>query len=194
MKIYDITRTVQEAPVYPGSTPPEISKISDMSKGDLYNCSVITADSHIGTHADAFSHFLADSDRTIDKMDLNHYCGKCRVITVPGGTLIKMDDIRGRLEGGERIVLRTGGNSYLCEEAAEYMAACGVKTVVTDAVSIGPDDNEAAIHGILFRAGVAVVENVTLEGVADGEYLLFAFPVKYGGCDGAPVRAVLVSE
>ena len=24
--------------------------------------------------------------------------------------------------------------------------------------------------------------------------LLFAFPVKYGGCDGAPVRAVLIGE
>ena len=71
-------------------------------------------------------------------------------------------------------------------------AACGVKAILTDAVSVGPADNEAMIHTILMRGGVAIVENVTLDAVADGDYLLFAFPMKLGGADGAPVRAVLV--
>jgi len=41
--------------------------------------------------------------------------------------------------------------------------------------------------------GLAVIENVVLDGVADGDYMLCAFPVKIGACDGAPVRAVLIS-
>ena len=99
------------------------------------------------------------------------------------------------LKAGEataRIALRGGGEAFLCEEAAEYVAACGVKAILTDAVSVGPADNEAMIHTILMRGGVAIVENVTLDAVADGDYLLFAFPMKLGGADGAPVRAVLV--
>ena len=32
-----------------------------------------------------------------------------------------------------------------------------------------------------------------LSAVPEGDYLLFAFPLKLGGCDGAPVRAVLLS-
>ena len=193
MKIYDISRTAQEAPIYPGSEPIDIQKLRDMDQGGEYNDSRITAGSHMGTHADAFSHFLPGG-ASIDQMELEHYCGKCRVLTVPAGALITLDDIRGRLEGAKRLVFHTGGESYLCEEAAEYLAACGVQTVVTDALSVGPADNEAAIHGLLFSAGIAVVENAVLDGVEDGEYLLFAFPVKYGGCDGAPVRAVLIAD
>lgn len=193
MKIIDISRVAQEAPVYPGSHPIEICPLLDMQQGAAYNSSRITAESHMGTHADAFCHFLADG-KSIDQMDLEHYCGKCRVITVPEKTLIGLEDIRGRLDGCERLVLHTGGESFLCEAAAEYLAACGVKTVVTDALSVAPSDNELAIHQLLFRAGVAVVENVVLDGVEDGEYLLFAFPVKYGGGDGAPVRAVLICK
>ena len=30
-------------------------------------------------------------------------------------------------------------------------------------------------------------------GILVSQYLLFAFPIKYAGCDGAPVRAVLIS-
>ena len=47
---------------------------------------------------------------------------------------------------------------------------------------------------ILMEGGAAIVENAVLSGVPDGDYLIFAFPVKYGGCDGAPVRAVLICE
>ena len=50
------------------------------------------------------------------------------------------------------------------------------------------------IHLILMESGVAIVENAVLSGVPDGDYLIFAFPMKYGGCDGAPVRAVLICE
>ena len=33
-----------------------------------------------------------------------------------------------------------------------------------------------------------------LDETPDGDYLLFAFPMKYAGCDGAPVRAVLLAD
>lgn len=194
MRIIDITRTIQDAPIYPGSEPVEITRLHDMADGDEYNESTIKASCHMGTHADAYSHFLAESDVSIDKMPLESYCGNCRVLSVPGAELITLDDIRGRLEGAERIVLHTGGSTYLCEEAAEYIAACGVKLVVTDALSVAPLDNEAAIHRILAESGVAIVENAVLDGVEDGEYLIFAFPASYGGCEAAPVRAVLVTR
>lgn len=193
MRIIDITRTLQDAPVYYKDEPAQFVLAEDMANGGSCNASVITAGVHLGTHADAFSHYKADG-AAIDQMPLEHYCGKCRVITVPSDTLVKLSDIKGRLAGSERIVLRSGGTSYLCEQAAEYIAACGIKAVVTDAISVAPDDNEESIHNLLFDGNVAIIENVTLEGVEDGDYLLFAFPVKYGGCDGAPVRAVLIAE
>lgn len=194
MKIIDITRTAQQAPIYPGSEPIEIRQIMNINDGDEYNASLIVTGSHMGTHADAFSHYLKDSDVTIDKMPLENYCGPCRVITVPSDGLVTLDDIRGRLDGTHRLVLHGRETAYLCEEAAEYIAACGVKLLVTDALSVAPLDNEAAVHGILFDAGVAVIENAVLDDVEDGEYLIFAFPIKYEGIEAAPVRAVLITE
>lgn len=191
MKIYDITRTLQDAPVYSGDPAPVIEELE--SPGAGARCSRITAGSHSGTHADAFSRFLVDG-LTVDKMPLELYCGPCRVLTVPAEELVKQEDLQGRLGGAERLVLRSGGKAFLCEEAAEYIAGCGVRALVTDAVSVGPADNEVAVHHILMESGVAIIENAVLDGVPDGDYLLFAFPAKYGGCDGAPVRAVLLCE
>ena len=153
MKIYDITRDFQTAPLYPGTAAPVITPMDDVVGA---HCSRIIADSHAGTHADAVSHFF-DGGQTIDAMPLENYCGPCRVLTVPGGGLITLDDLRGRLSGAQRLALHTGGDAYLCEQAAEYIVACGVRAVVTDAVSVGPEDNEAMIHGILMHGGVAII-------------------------------------
>jgi len=194
LRIIDISRTVQEAPVYPGSENVKIEKISDTANGDECSISMICADSHMGTHADALSHFLPDSDVSIDKMNLELFCGHCRVLTVSQAFLITVDELRGKLEGTRKIILRTGGRSFLCEQAAMYLIDCGVKTVVTDALSVAPEGNEAEIHKILARGGAAIIENVILDEASDGDYMLFAFPIKYGGCDGAPVRAVLIAQ
>ena len=188
MKIYDITRTLQDAPLYPGAAAPCITQAENQNG---VRTAEITMSSHCGTHADAFSHFLPDG-ASIDCMPLENYCGQCRVLTVPQEELVTLDDLRGRLGGAERLALRSGGVAFLCEEAAEYIVSCGIRALVTDSVSVGPSDNEAAIHGILMNGGVAIIENAVFDGVEDGDYLLFAFPMKYGGCDGAPVRAVLL--
>ena len=67
-----------------------------------------------------------------------------------------------------------------------------MKLLVTDALSVAPPDNEETVHKLLMRGGVAIVENADLSGVPDGDYMIFAYPIKYGSCDGAPVRAVLL--
>ena len=192
VKIYDISRTLQEAPLYPGDAPVEVRRVKDVDLGDAYTESILSFSSHAGTHVDAPRHFLSEG-ATVDQMPLAQMCGSCRVLNVPRG-LIRQEDLMGRLAGAQRIALRTKGKAWLCEQSASYLAVCGVKLVVTDAPSIAPEDNEAEVHRILMRAGVGIVENAEFSGVADGDYLIFAFPVKIGGCDGAPVRAVLLEN
>lgn len=194
MKIIDITRGLQRAPIYPGSNPVSVERLFDMERGDAYNSSVVTAGSHMGTHADAYCHFLADSDVGIGEMELWRYYGACRVVETPRDALIEQSFIEPLLENCERLVLKTGGNSYFTEAAAGIVAARGIALVVTDALSVAPLDNEKAVHEILLRAGVAIVENAALEHVAPGDYTICAFPTKIDGCDGAPVRAVLLAE
>jgi arylformamidase len=47
------------------------------------------------------------------------------------------------------------------------------------------------VHHALFNGGAYILENLDLSHVAAGSYDLMAAPVKYGGLDAAPVRAVL---
>lgn len=193
MRLIDITRVVQEAPIYPGSSPVDIVQVADINKGDVYNSSIITAGSHMGTHADALRHFL-EGEIAIAEMPLHHYLGPCRVVTVPADSLLEPSAFEGRLEGCLRLVIHGGGQSYLTRAAAEHLVAAGIITVVTDAWSVAPLDNEAEIHKILLGAKIAVVENVVLDNVPDGDYTLSCPPIKYAGCDGAPVRAVLMAD
>jgi arylformamidase len=191
--IIDITRNVQDAPLYPGTPPPEIERLCDINRGDAYSVSRFVFTSHLGTHADAMSHFLAGADKkNIEAMELDRYYGPAIVITVPKNTLISRKDLEGRIEGAQRLVLHGGGQSYLSKEAADYLTQSGIRTVITDAWSVAPLDNETEIHQTLLGAGIAIVENVILDGVADGAYTIAAFPVKIKGGDGAPVRAVLI--
>lgn len=192
MRLIDITRTLQEAPVYPGDESTVVTRTSELMRGAECNVSHIATNSHAGTHADACSHYFADG-ATIDQMPLSHYYGDCRVLTIAGGRLIGKDALIGRIAGVQRLVLRGGGERYLTPEAAEYIRACGVITVVTDALSVAPREDEASVHRRLLGGGVAVIENTVLDDVLDGAYTLVAFPLKVGGCDGAPVRAALVS-
>lgn len=193
MKLFDITRIIQEAPLYPGTPPFAMHKVSDLSAGNEYNESEMTLSSHMGTHADASSHYL-QGGCTIDNMPLERYLGPCTVMTIPANAVVDSAAFRGKVEGISRLVLHGGGSSYLNEEAASYLVQCGVQTVVTDAWSVAPLDQEASVHRILLEAGVAIVENVILDGVPDGAYQLSALPIRVAGCDGAPVRAILFQE
>ena len=108
MRLIDITRIAQEAPIYPGSNPIQIQQVCDMAKGGPFNASMITMGSHMGTHADAFCHFLPESDVGIDRMPLEAYYGPCRVLTVKENTPIAKKDLVGRVEGAEAALRAMG--------------------------------------------------------------------------------------
>jgi arylformamidase len=193
MIIYDISRFVQEAPLYPGSPPVSVSPLTSFAQGDGMQTSLLVMDSHAGTHADAPSHFLPNAPG-IEGVGLERGYGPCRLISVLPGAPVTPDALDGALLRGGRLAIRGLGRSYLSPAAAQAIARAGIVAVVTDAVSVGPPDNEAQIHRTLLSAGILIIENATFEGVPDGDYLLCAFPIKIKGCDGAPVRAVLIQE
>lgn len=192
MEIYDITRTMQTAERYPGTPPFSMRRVSDLA-GEGYRESELTFYSHVGTHADAQSHYLPDGCG-IEAMPVERYVGPCRVLTVPANAVIGREALVGKLDCVCRLVLHGGGETYLNPDAAAYLVQCGVQTVVTDAISVAPMEQEEAVHLILLEAGAAIVENAVLDGVPDGDYWLSALPLRIAGCDGAPVRAVLFRE
>ena len=48
------------------------------------------------------------------------------------------------------------------------------------------------VHLELLKKEIVLLEGIRLKGVDEGVYILNAAPLKLGGCDGAPCRAILV--
>jgi len=61
-----------------------------------------------------------------------------------------------------------------------------------DYLSVGSFDDGVATHQILLGAGVIAVEGLDLSAIEAGDYQLICLPIKIGGADGAPCRAVLM--
>ena len=50
------------------------------------------------------------------------------------------------------------------------------------------------VHHLLLSQNVLILEGLQLDQVEEGWYTLFCLPLKIGDVDGAPVRAVLVTN
>lgn len=189
MIIHDISRDALTTPVFEGDPAPQVEMLSSMENLDAYNLSRISMTTHTGTHIDAPLHFCEDG-QSIDKLRLNTFYGKCTVVAVEG-ILTGADMERLLPYCKRRLLLRGGGKTFLSHSAAIVLADSKVVLVGTDADSIAPPFDEVNTHRTLARAGVAILENLNLDAIKPGEYDLCAFPVKLGGLEAAPCRAIL---
>lgn len=84
---------------------------------------------------------------------------------------------------------------YLDESAAFWIVEKKFKTVGIDSFSVDNLNSETLpAHHILLSANVNIVECLELSSVDSGVYFFLCLPLKIEGCDGAPARALLISE
>ena len=189
MKIYDISRDLIKTLPYPGDEPPRLRAVHRMKDGESYNLSRLETSMHAGTHVDAPLHFIADG-KDIAAMPLNAFVGECVVLTVPNTPLDAMYFMKRPF--APRILLH--GKGQLTESAIGYLYNQGCVLIGTDSQSIGSYSDELSVHVALLGYGVAVLENLELKDVPDGRYTLYAAPLKISGAEGAPCRALLISD
>lgn len=192
MIIHDISKDTLTTPVYEGDPETTVENLKSIDNGDICNLSMISMCVHSGTHIDAPLHFCSDGN-AVNNIRLNTFYGKCTVISVDG--ILTGEDMERLLPYCKKRILFHGeGNTYISHSAAIVLAASRVVLVGTDADSIAPPFDVLKPHLELARAGIAVLENLNLSAVNDGEYELCAFPVKLGGLEAAPCRAILFEQ
>lgn len=192
MVFYDISRDILTTPPYGEDPAPIVQNLQSLEDGDACNVSQFTMCVHNATHIDAPKHF-DDDGATVGELRLSHFYGKCTVVTISG--ILTGEDMEKLLPHcRKRIILHGNGNAYLSSSAAQVIAESSLILIGTDAVSIAPPFDEMRPHLELARAGKIVLENLNLEGVKDGEYILSAFPLKLSELEAAPCRAVLIDE
>jgi len=185
MKYYDITQELFSSNVYPGDKAPSFKRVSEIAKGDVCNVTEVEMNAHNGTHIDAPAHFIKDGD-TIEMIPLEKLMGKCTVKSFAGD--ITAEDIR-KLTGHEKLLFK--GKCQITEEASEILDDCGIHLVGCESQSIAAMEAPMKVHLIILGQKIVILEGLDLSHVSDGEYYLFAAPLKLGGSDGAPCRAVL---
>lgn len=192
MKYYDITQELFSSNVYPGDKVPTFTRISDMNEGKNCNVTELEMNAHNGTHVDAPRHFVRDG-LTIDELPLETLIGECEVVT------FEHQVGRAELEGlhlaerGVKRLLCKGGVS-INMSGAKYLTEVGVLLVGVETQSVAPQEAPMPVHVELLSHGIIALEGLVLDEVSDGVYTLFAAPIKLGGSDGAPCRAVLLRE
>jgi arylformamidase len=205
-EIIDITRLLNaRLAEWPGDAPFALRRTCQLADGATVNLSEVSMSVHAGTHIDAPWHF-DDSGSTVDSLDLKTYIGPAVVIDVSGIDTITPGSLAAL--GGEipaRVLLRTGSWSdssrfpdqvpVLAPETVNLLAEKGVRLVGVDLPSIDRlDSQELPIHHLLHHHGIAILEGLDLSAVVPGRYELIALPLKLGGADGSPVRAILRSR
>ena len=197
MKRYDISQEVFGCAVYPGDPVPTREILSDMEKGDLYNLTAFRMCAHNGTHIDAPHHFIRDG-KTVDQLSIRHLVGPAYVAE-HHGILTAKDAVlmlnKAQLAGEEadkRILIK--GDAVVSEEAASVFAAAGIYLLGNESQTVGPEDAPMRVHLILLGAEVVLLEGIRLGEVSEGTYTLIAAPINLAGADGAPCRAILLTE
>lgn len=206
MKIHDITLPLESATVpWPGDKPFRLSPTMTIEAGNSVNLTSFSTSSHNGTHADAPFHYNARGV-TIERVPLEVFVGPALVVEIatdgeiPASALESLD-----LSETPRLLLRTAPRrdrsrfpervATLSIEAAEILGRRGVKLLGVDVPSVDLIDSKTLpIHHALDRAGILILENLQLDGVAPGRYELIALPLKIANGDGSPVRAVLIER
>ncbi|MBA4700084.1 MAG: cyclase family protein [Ruminococcus sp.] len=193
MKYIDITRELFSSKTYPGDPAPEYERLLEIKNGDACNLTYLKLCAHNGTHMDAPWHFL-DEGRRIDELPLEQVMGKCSVLEYEG---VLDGETARQMTAGKGKKQLWKGNVTLTEAAAEVFAQNGVELVGVETQTVGAEETPGAIHKvhkILLGAGMAILEGLCLKEAEAGEYFLCAQPLKLGGCDGAPCRAVLIKS
>ena len=205
----DATTTLDPAttPVYEGNAPLKFDFALDMRKGDALTLSSYSLGAHAGTHIDAPMHFVRDG-ASIDHVALDALIGPARVIDIPDNVqAIDAAELnRHHWKGAQRVLFRTRSAlhgwmaspvfhhdfAYVAPDAAQLLADDGVRLVGVDYLSAEQFGAPAPMtHRILLGRGIPIVEGLSLESIPAGDYDLIVLPIKVGGHEGAPARAIL---
>jgi arylformamidase len=168
-----------------------------MEKDDLYNLTAFSMCAHNGTHIDAPFHFLKDG-KTVDAICLEAFVGMAYVAEhhgiVTGDDAFKMIQKAKEQnpEASKRLLIK--GDAEVSAEAAKVFASSEMLLLGNESQTVGPEDAPMAVHQMLLGANVILLEGIRLKAVPEGVYYLNAAPLNLSGADGAPCRAILITD
>lgn len=194
-KIYDITQPLFECNVFPGDPKPEKRVLARIENGDVCNLTGFSMCAHNGTHIDSPYHFYKDG-KGVDEIMLEKFIGPAYVefhdgdVTASDAKAILERARATNVDAAKRILIK--GKAVITLDAAKVFAEAGIFLIGNESQTVGPEDAPMAVHLVLLKEEIVLLEGICLGAVPDGVYMLNCAPLNLAGCDGAPCRAVLI--
>src|SRR6185437_14860366 len=180
---------------------PRLRRLSSLERGDALTASELTINCHVGTHADAPAHFLAQG-RTVDRLLRKHFFGEAYVVDlthvqqVTEAALRSVDIPRNR-----HVILKTRNTALLnrrsftadychvCVDAAARLLDRAPLSIGIDYYSLDPV-SEAGFpaHRLVAEAGLPVFVCLDLRKVDGGSYRFAVFGTPFAGAEAMQVR------
>lgn len=208
--IWDISRPLtNDLAAWPGDTPFRYELRWHLSEECSVNVGAVITSVHNGTHTDAPFHFTGKG-ATIDNVSLENYFGPVVVIDLAGKfsraqpliDITHLKHARSQVAETRRVLLKT--NCFpdskrfpdwipvFKPEAIGWLRELRIILLGVDLPSVDPLEAKVlANHYALAAGNIAIVESLDLSEVEAGVYQFAGLPMKIGGGDAAPVRALL---
>lgn len=151
-------------------------------------------------------HIFLATGQTVDKIDLIHVVGACRVLDLTAVTeRITVTDLEPLGIRQHEIILFKTSNSfraptdrftysfvYIDKDAARYLATQHIKAIGIDYLGIERNQPDHETHKAFMQFNIPIIEGLRLGSVPAGSYFFCALPLKTIGLDAAPARAILI--
>lgn len=222
MKIIDLTQTIYSGmPMHHTQPAVRIEAWSHHDeKKQFPSAHRMTFSEHTGTHVDALSHMLPDSQLpAIDQMPLENFIGQGLCLDFSDfsfGQLIEIADLTDAvgqtgisLTHVQFVLLHTNHfnnvskeeewplNPGLSADAALWLCKSGIRAFGIDALAPGvKGQTNKQVHKICGETGVTHYENLTHldQLVGKGLFTFIGLPLKIKSGTGSPVRAVALLD
>ncbi len=177
MKILDLSQPLYDAmDIYPGDPEVHIKQIHHLNK-EGWRLRYLQFSSHVGTHADSFSHMDSDG-ATIDDIPIDNYIGETVVVDInqPFPKKIGLAFKKGKL------------NMNLLEK---IKSAKPLFVVVGNKAEL-----EVELERSLLKSKILTITDlVNMEKLPiDKPFMFYGVPLKIKDGDGSPIRAFAVLD
>jgi len=215
-RIIDITHAYRPelpAPGRDGGLGPVTRLAESMANGSVSNVSELRMLVHSGTHVDAPGHMVQEhfeAGLDVDKLDLDVLNGPALLIDVPRDTNITAEAMESLNipKGVRRVLFRTLNTDRklmwtkeidtsfvgFTEDGAQWLLDnTDIKLVGVDYLSFAAFDHLISAHLVfLNNPDIIPIEGLKLDHVKAGIYTLHCLPLRLIGCDGSPIRCILI--
>jgi len=204
-RLIDITMPLSAStPVWPTNPPVALEPVGVTPAGVRSIATMLHVSNHAGTHLDAPAHLFPAEGATVERLDPEVFLGSTEVFEWKESRDVEPRDLPDLdLRAAPRLLLKTSTSAgfargevkkdfpTLTAEAAESLAARGLKLFGIDALSADRPKTGNPVHRALLGSGVVIVEGLVLDTVAPGRWELICLPLRLDGLDGAPARVFL---